>query len=348
MHTAARITTASYIGSRRNSFLLTFGAFASLIANTFTSMPAAADAAYTAPRVIAARKDRLVYGDNDALFGHIEQQQGQKPFGSFLDAGTGLHSLRWIATLANDDIYNPKLKGSLATTMTDFTAVTADETMRRNVQREVDELGMSHLGQVVIGNWFPPDGDDTQSLASIDKDENGNLKQYDTILADYLIGAMDGFSPYTQDQMIEKLAKRLKPGGRLYIVGLQPIPDSYGDKDSPQNIICEVRKVRDACILLAGDRCYREYPLDWVTRQVNMTKSEGANLKLIDSYTFPILYRHHTIVKQINVGRRKLARFPTKGLADDMRKVLDDLEKRSKAACEKMPDKRIPLGFDYV
>jgi hypothetical protein len=27
---------------------------------------------------------------------------------------------------------------------------------------------------------------------------------YDTILADYLIGAVDGFSPYTQDIIIEK------------------------------------------------------------------------------------------------------------------------------------------------
>lgn len=291
-------------------------------------------AAYTSPDVIAARKQRLVYGTNDALFGHIETQQGQKPFGSFLDAGTGLHSLRWIATLASDD------GGS----MTEFTAVTADEMMRKNVQKEVDELGMSHLGQVVIGNWFPPDGDDTMSLASIDKDADGNLKQYDTILADYLIGAMDGFSPYTQDQMIEKLAKRLKPGGRLYIVGLQPIPDSFGKADSPQNIICEVRKVRDACILLAGDRCYREYPLDWIERQV----TTQASLELINSIKFPILYRHSTIVKQINVGRRKLPRFPTKGLADEMRAVLDDLEKRSKEATEKEPNKRIQLGFDYV
>lgn len=27
-----------------------------------------------------------------------------------------------------------------------------------------------------------------------------------------------------------------------------------------KEIICKVRKIRDACILLAGHRCYREYP----------------------------------------------------------------------------------------
>jgi len=309
----------------------------------------------------------MVYGSNDVLFGHIEVQQGTKPFGSFLDAGTGLHSLRWIATLGGDCDDNKNSKTS--NSMTDFTAVTADETMRRNCQREVDELGISHLGKVVIGNWFPPNGDDKQSLSMIDKDENGDTKLYDTIVADYLIGAMDGFSPFTQDQMIDKLAHRLKPGGRLYIAGLQPIPDSYGgknNKDSPQNIICEVRKVRDACILLSGDRCYREYPLEWIERQITGGTTTGNDkddknndndndndndniLKLIDSKEFPILYRHSTIVKQINVARNKLPRFPSKALAKEMEKVLDELAKRSYDATEKIsPGKRIQLGFDYV
>ena len=305
------------------------------------------------------RKTRLVYGSDDVLFGHIEAQQGTKPFGSFLDAGTGVHSLRWIATLASasgtEDEKEDEKKSITASTMTDFTAVTADETMRKNVQKEVDELGVSDLGNVVIGNWFPPNGNDKVSLSSIDYDEAGNLKLYDTILADYLIGAMDGFSPYAQDQMIDKLAQRLKPGGRLYIVGLQPIPDSYGSKDSPQNVICDVRKARDACILLSGDRCYREYPLDWIQRQIAKTGvlpsgdgNEAVALNLLDSKTFPILYRHTTIVKQINVGRSKLKRFPSQELASEMRKTLDDLERRSKEATDKSPKKRIQLGFDYV
>lgn len=357
--------------NKTKSFPSALATTTTLVASCFfRTMPGVAEA-YSA----TARKQRLVYGSTDVLFGHIEEQQGSRPFGSFLDAGTGVHSLRWIATLTErtDNDAEHKRKRVSTSTITDFTAVTADETMRRNCQAEVDKLGISHLGQVVIGNWFPPNGgDDKQSLSRIDKDEDGNTKQYDTILADYLIGAMDGFSPYAQDQMIEKLAKRLKPGGRLYIVGLQPIPDSYGggdddDKNSPQNIICEVRKVRDACILLAGDRCYREYPKDWVERQITKgtasftggssdettTTSSSSNtdlpLALVGSKEFPILYRHTTIVKQINVGRNKLRRFPTKELADEMEKVLDALEQRSYDATEKIQaGKRIQLGFDYV
>ncbi|CAJ1959373.1 unnamed protein product [Cylindrotheca closterium] len=257
---------------------------------------------------------RLVYGKDDALFGAIEQQQGDKPFGAFLDAGTGMHSLRWMATLKNLG-------------MTRFKAITADEEMRRRVQTEADSLNMSDDGDVVIGNWFG-------NRLPVPVDE-----KYDTILADYLIGAMDGFSPYKQDQMISMLSSYLNPGGKLYIVGLEPIPD-YADGDG--NIICKVRQIRDACILLAGHRCYREYPVEWIQRQV----TNIPELTLLNTTTFPILYSHQTIVNQINVGRSKFESFPSPELAEEMKKVLDDLERQSLAATSNK--KRVKLGFDYV
>merc|ERR1712238_288118 len=334
------------------------------------------------------RKKRLVNGSNDVLFGHIEQMQGTKPFGSFLDAGTGIHSLRWLSTLGdldgdddhNDVNSNSKNSGNTSSNdnngngnnsnnnkkkkkgMTDFIAVTADKSMRKNVQREADQLGVNHLGKIVIGNWFPSNSNNNSkqsSLACIDRDENNTPggkqpRLYDTIVADYLIGSMDGFSPYQQDQMIDKLAQRLQVGGRLYIIGLEPIPDSYnnGSKNtSPQNIICDVRRVRDACILLSGERCYREYPVEWIQRQITEKQSSQHPpvLKLVDTQKFPILYRHSTIVKQITVARNKLSRFPSKALANEMTKTLNTLEQRSYDATEGISSHtRIQLGFDYV
>ena len=266
---------------------------------------------------------RLVFGKDDSLFGCIEELQGEKPFGRVLDSGTGLHSLRWIATLSDT-------KG-----MSSFTAITAHEKMRRSVQQEADALELSELGDVIIGNWFGTEPLDEKLLSNEEE-------KYDTILADYLIGAMDGFSPYEQDQMVPKLSKLLKPGGRLYIVGLQPIPDTApGDA----NIICKIRQVRDACILLAGHRCYREYPVEWVERQIK-SNVDQTGLQLIRTTTFPILYRHATIVSQINVARSKLPLFQSQELANSMKEVLDDLEHQSLRATQE--GGRIRLGFDYV
>ena len=258
---------------------------------------------------------KFVYGKDDVLFGSIEKYQGNRPFGNFLDAGTGVHSLRWIATLHE--------KG-----MTDFTAVTADCNMKSQVEAETQQLGVS--GNIVMGNWFS------------ESDPLVFHERYDTILADYLVGAMDGFSPFKQDLMLPKLSALLKPGGRLYIVGLQPIPDKVDDPAG--NIICRVRQVRDACILLAGHRCYREYPMDWIERQL-----ENMNdMKIMEAGKFPILYRHATIVRQINVGRSKFPYFPTPELAESMGKVLDQLEKESFVATQKSSNGAITFGFDYV
>mmetsp|Transcript_8443 Transcript_8443/g.24374 ORF Transcript_8443/g.24374 Transcript_8443/m.24374 type:complete len:203 (+) Transcript_8443:522-1130(+) len=143
---------------------------------------------------------------------------------------------------------------------------------------------MREQDKVVIGNW-----DDETFLEG---------EVYDVILADYLIGAMDGFSPYTQDLIFERLKRHLAPDGVIYIVGLEPIPDTA---EGAADVICEVRRLRDAMILLAGHRCYREYPLTWIYRQCRR-----AGFEVLESTTFPILYSRASITRQLDVGRRKL------------------------------------------
>jgi hypothetical protein len=126
---------------------------------------------------------------------------------------------------------------------------------------------------------------------------------------------------------------------RLYIIGLQPVPDSA---EGEGNIICKVRQTRDACILLAGHRCYREYPVEWIHRQIK----SNPELDLLSTTNFPILHRHQTILSQINVGRSKFKYFDTPELAHEMGKVLDDLEQQSLEATQRVG--RIRLGFDYI
>ncbi len=312
----------------------------------------------TTQKMDLTKIEKFAHKNGDALFGYIEECQMDDPvhkgsFGRFLDAGTGSHSLRWMASILHREhlLATTSNDGSLASpnvSMESYTAITADENMRRRVFNEAKELGIDERGDVIIGNWKEGVGKDgtIEFGASRDTSENGSNKlllegqQFDTILADYLVGAIDGFSPYFQDLIFNRLVPHLAPGGRLYVIGLQPIPDSV---NSPANIMCKIRRVRDACILLANHRCYREYPLDWIERHLRK-----AGLNVVQSRTYPIRYDHSTMVRQINVGRSKLKLFPTKAMAAEMGKVLDDLEKESLEVTRKQPGGRITLGYDYV
>lgn len=224
-------------------------------------------------------------------------------------------------------------------------AVTADEEMKRSVEKEAEKLSIQDKGEVIIGNWFPSDSSDKDKIFP-------NDEMFDTILADYLIGAMDGFSPFKQDEIFDRLYPHLSPGGLLHIIGLEPIPDFSSDKDA--DIMCRVRKVRDACILLAGHRCYREYPLEWILRQIQQKHPD--KYEIVSVRKFPILYSHDGIVRQINVGRSKLSLFKNMSkvsgsndeLVNGMEKLLSDLEQESKEATQKSNNGRIRLGFDYV
>lgn len=292
----------------------------------------------------------------DALFGYIERCQveafyasgdgdGVPCFGDFLDAGTGSHSLRWMASVLHrerllaDGAAVGEGGGERApmVSMRSFTAVTADEAMRRRVLDEATGLGVADKGDIIIGNWMQQgdddeEGDNTEALLG--------GRKFDTILADYLVGAIDGFSPYFQDRIFSRLRRHLAPGGRMYVIGLQPIPDSVpGDG----NVFCKITKVRDACILLANHRCYREYPLDWIERHL-----ERAGLRTVESKKYPIRYDHGTMLRQINVARSKLKLFPSKELATEMGKVLDGLERESLVATRRQEGGRLMLGFDYV
>jgi hypothetical protein len=310
--------------------------------------------------------EKFAHQKGDALFGYIEEcQVNASPtnnacFGNFLDAGTGSHSLRWIASIIHRERLLAKnaSNGTSSTStplasLKSFTAITADETMRLRVSEEAKTLGIDS-SNIIIGNWnegvnwnnnsgnveFTSSSRDTTTNDGNNKTALLEGQTFDTILADYLVGAIDGFSPYFQDQIFHRLVHHLAPGGRMYIIGLQPIPDrAPGDA----NIFCKITKVRDACILLANHRCYREYPLDWIERHV-----VRAGMEVVESRTYPIRYTHETMVRQINVGRSKLKLFPSTSMANEMGKVLDGLEKESLEVTKRQADGRITLGFDYV
>ena len=242
----------------------------------------------------------------DRLFGFIERLQGSTEWWRFLDAGTGRHSLQWVSGLKTRS----------------WTAVTGDPLRAQSLTRKFSRV-MRPTDQFVAGNW--------QDAAFL------HGERYDVVLADYLLGAIDGFAPYFQDRLFPRLRPHV--GARFYIVGLQPY--ELLERSPAGLLIRELARLRDACILLAGDRCYREYPLEWVTRHV-----EEAGFVVEEAQTFPIRYGAQFFVEQLNVCERKLTKIQRPALVKGLRDTIADLRERGLALCRLEGDLR--FGEDYV
>ena len=265
-------------------------------------------------------------------------------FGHFLDAGTGSTSLRWISTILHRsedtklNAHDYEKKGNVS--MESYTAITADEEMHQRITEMVQNLDISEQGQVIVGNWM----DGVRKDGSLDTRGNNYLfhggktqVQFDTILADYLIGAMDRFSPYFQDVIFERLAVHLKPGGRLFVLGLEPTARIH-------DILSQIKHVKDACMLLAGERPYREYPLEWIQR--NLAKVEG--LSIVEMKIYPLSFSFEKLVDQINVGRIHLKDIASQDVAESMATVLNDLQSKALEITKKSKTGKVRAGFEYA
>src|SRR5690606_11868299 len=218
--------------------------------------------------------------------------QGQRPWGAVLDAGTGRSSLRWL--------------NSLQTTR--WTAVTGSERMAQ-MAREQAGVTLRSQDRLIVGNWMDP-----QLLAG---------ETHDTVVADYLLGAIDGFAPYWQDRLFQRLRPLI--GGRLYVIGLEPyVP--FSSDDPAGRIVVEIGRLRDACLLMAGQRPYREYPLDWVLRHL-----EHAGLRPVDVERVPIRYGERFINTQLDLCSESVDKLPNRALAVTLQSHIADLRHRALA-----------------
>ncbi|TMW65742.1 hypothetical protein Poli38472_008384 [Pythium oligandrum] len=261
---------------------------------------------------------------SDALFRWIETQEAQlaaPQWGRVLDAGTGRHSLQWLTALDRGLV-------------SEIVAVTGEKPLAEELQREFATDGLPL--RVYAGNWM-----DDQFLS-----EEG---RFDVVVADYLVGSIEGFAPYYQDEIFTRLKKLLVLGGRFYVVGLEPVTESpvssctccpEGTNENDAQLVREMARIRDACILLAGRRCYREFPVTWTQRQL-----VKAGLTVHDNVKMTNVYTVTTILRQVKVARNQIKWFQDDALATAMQTALDTFEARVKTSVGK---RKVRYGFDYV
>lgn len=242
-----------------------------------------------------------------ALYSYIEALHGDASYGRVLDAGTGPRSLRWLMTLDTDSC----------------TAVTGTPAQAAKLQRLMGEWQRPQ-DRLVVGNWTDPD--------LLDRE------QFDTVLADYLLGAIEGFAPYFQTELFGRLRPlTLK---RLYVTGVEPYV-VVRPRDEAGILIWEIGRFRDACLILAGRQPYREYPLDWVLAQLRRSGFEPVATR-----KFPISYRADFVNSQIDLCRPLLERLGDQALAKAL--IAHGEELRSKALAFIEQRGSLSHGFAHV
>lgn len=241
------------------------------------------------------------------IFRAIEALQGSQPWGSFLDAGTGYNSLRWVSSLETER----------------WAAVTASAGMARTARKAAGER-MRPQDRVLVANWIAP--------------ELFYGECFDTVLLDYFIGAIEGFAPYWQEQVLTRLRPHVK--GRLYIVGTEPyVLDAPDTREG--RIVQAIGRLRDACLLMGNGRPYREYPASWVLRQLGM-----AGFRVLEVRQFPIRYRERFVNSQLDMCLKQLDQLKDPALAEALRGRIEAL--RAEALPLARSETGLPCGADYV
>ncbi|PRP86908.1 hypothetical protein PROFUN_03656 [Planoprotostelium fungivorum] len=223
------------------------------------------------------------------IFDGIERAQNPMPWGSVLDAGTGSHSLEWILSIETNR----------------WVAITGDRKRQTELEREYASK-FREQDVLTTGNWRDPEF------------LKGQRKVFDVVLADYLLGSVDAYAPFFQDRLFDRLHPHV--GRRLYITGAEPLPDHTQDPHG--KIIVEIHKTRDACILLAGERPYREYPLDWVLRHVK------HKFRVTHVSFFETSHTRGFVETQISVAESKLHKIKDQSLRKTMKGHLNELRWR--------------------
>ncbi|MGH6729421.1 MAG: class I SAM-dependent methyltransferase [Sphingomicrobium sp.] len=242
-----------------------------------------------------------------ALFSYIHAAQGETPYGRVLDAGTGTRSMRWLMTLDTDSI----------------TAVTVAPALAAQVQRLVGERQRPQ-DRLLVGNWTDP-----ALLAG---------EQFDTVLADYLLGSIEGFAPFFQAALIGRL--RALTARRLYITGMEPyVIERPGDEAGA--LIWEIGRYHDACLLLSGEQPYREYPLDWVVAELRR-----SGFQPLAAGKFPKGYKAEFVNSHIDKCRPHLERLADQALGQSLIAHGEALRSRGLAFIDSHGS--LSHGFAYV
>ena len=230
-------------------------------------------------------------------------------WGDVLDAGTGKGSFRWLSTQPTRSL----------------TAVTFGADTLAEVEAEADVLQQIAPARrrVLRGDW--------QNTSLLE----GEL--FDVVVCDYLIGSVEHFAPHWQDGMLQRMRNATRPGGLLVLVGRQPLGLAGAD-----NLVQDIERVRDAAMLLSGQRPYRELPVTWATERLT-----SAGFALLESRHFERRVDGAWLKNELRWSEREAKKVDDAALRAALSGRIADLRRRVTLASTRPRPRHHLLGFDY-
>lgn len=242
---------------------------------------------------------------DDAMYAWLQTAR-PGPWGDTIDAGTGPSSLTWLASCPLHSI----------------TAVTANESSKASTLHETKEYLDFSLDKVVVGLWQDP------------KFLRG--QQFDTVVADWLLGSVEYFAPHYQVSLIRRLHKLVKPGGWMLVSGREP--DHFKAKNSTGvQMMFDIDNLRDAASLLAEKHPYRELPQWWVEEEL-----VALGFKIHKTNQEPVTLSHEYVQSQIEWAGDNIKLVQDDNLRSALEQRHKAIERRSRETTDEW------LDMDYT
>jgi hypothetical protein len=242
---------------------------------------------------------------------------------SVLDASSGKTSLDWISRELR-----PK----------QWTAVTATEQLQSQLTSAGLKMRAGQKDRMVVGSW---------------KNESFlQGEQFDLVLMDQLLPALERLWPHGQDQIFDRLAAHLAPGGRMYVTGQDPeayphrfkIPGKSGFQAyHAASLLHSVSSLQTACELHAHHRSDRPLPLDWVLSTVK----RSPLLEVESAKAFPVVWGAKAFHTKLDACESMLKTIQgihlINGLKDAIRSLRDRIDNHPQLALN-----GLCYGVDYL
>ena len=275
--------------------------------------------------------------------------RGHDRWGNVLDAGTGPGSMSYLCAQPTETVVavtaartmSARLKMELKAPCKPVELLTnysANGTVTGVVRKD------GHPNTLLVGNWF---GADHGGKRPLTEHPVYTAQKFDTVLAEYLLGALEHFAAFNEQKMMDLLVSSVKDDGLLLFCGRKPFdypgPEPYKTEyNKAMQLVLDVERVRDAAMLLSHQREYREFPAWWVREAL---LQRGLEIVRQESFTGRVNIDY--VKQQLDWARREARKVPAKSLSASLLEHIKGLQAAADAEAGLNKKDGVSFGGSY-